>query len=212
MPGVVLGAVVTWSQQEERLESSEGKPLVVLFARLQRGEEAAWSEFHREYSPRLYRYLLVVTGGREDAAAEALQQTWLRCVRHLRPFHSEAALWSWLTVLARSSLIDEERKQGRFRRFLERWKFWDSGPSAEPDPCSDLEAQLLTTLQSELSELEPDERELVEAKYLQRQATRTLAEAWGTTEKALESRLSRIRGKLRAKVAARLKEEMPDEA
>lgn len=174
-------------------------------ARLQRGDEGAWTEFHREYSPRLYRYLLVVTSGREEAAAEALQQTWLRCVRHLRPFPSEAVLWSWLTVLARSALIDEERRQGRFRRFLERWRFWDSGPNADVDPLPDAEARMLETLQLELEHLPSTDRDLIEAKYLQRRTTHDIAEALGTTDRAVESRLSRLREKLRSTVNSRLK-------
>ncbi len=193
--------------------SPDTEPLSARIARLQRGDEIAWTEFHREYAPRLYRYLLVVTGGREEAAAEALQQTWLRCVRHLRPFPSEAALWSWLTVLARSSLIDEERKQGRFRRFLERWSFWSPSPSETtvPDPCPEAESHLLALLQEELTGMSPEERDLMEGKYLRRQSTRDLAAERGTTEKALESRLARLREKLRISVSARLKQEYRDE-
>lgn len=181
------------------------EPLAERIARLQRGDEGAWTEFHQEYSPRLYRYLLVATGGREEAAAEALQQTWLRCVRHLRPFPSEAALWSWLTVLARSALIDDERKRGRFRRFLERWRFWDPGPSADGDPHPDAEARMLESLQAELERLPSSDRALIEAKYLQRRPTRELAEELGTTDKAVESRLARLRIKLRSTVNSRLK-------
>jgi len=42
---------------------------------LARGEDAAWAEFHRDYGPELFRYLLGGARGNYDLAAEALQQT-----------------------------------------------------------------------------------------------------------------------------------------
>ena len=77
--------------------------------------------FHELYFQRLLRYLLVVTGGREEAAREALQIALLRVVRHIRRFDREAVFWSWLTVLARSAVVDEERKRHRYLAFLDRF-------------------------------------------------------------------------------------------
>ena len=52
-----------------------------------------------------------------------------------------------------------------------------------------------------IAELEPDERALLEVKYLHGLSVREMAEARGSTEKAIESRLSRLRQKLKEKVA-----------
>ncbi|MEO7299756.1 MAG: sigma factor [Verrucomicrobiota bacterium] len=81
----------------------------LLTAQMAKGDEAAYREFYELYFNRLLRYLLVLTGN-EETAREALQLTLLRVARHAKKFESEAALWSWLTVLARSSVIDESRK------------------------------------------------------------------------------------------------------
>ncbi|MFP6855672.1 MAG: sigma factor [Roseibacillus sp.] len=45
---------------------------------------------------------------------DLLQETLLRAVRYMRVFHDEAALWSWLTVLARSAVADHGRRRSRW--------------------------------------------------------------------------------------------------
>ena len=76
-----------------------------LTARMRRGEEAAYRDFFDAYYNRLLRYLLVVAAGDEASAAEALQSTLLRVVRHIKVFAAEEVFWSWLTVLARSAYV-----------------------------------------------------------------------------------------------------------
>ena len=58
----------------------------------------AYRVFHDTYLDRLWRYLLVVTAGKEDAAREALQAALVRVVRHIKVFPDDAVFWSWLTV------------------------------------------------------------------------------------------------------------------
>lgn len=176
-----------------------------LTPRLVAGDEAAWVEVHQEYAPRLFRYLLVVTGGREDLAAEALQATWIRCVRYIRRFDSEEAFWSWLTVLARSSLTDEHRRQNRLMSFLQR--FFETRPEEPAGPPPDADTELLTILENGMQQLPAEERGLLEAKYLHRQSTRELASEMATTEKAVESRLARARVKVREIVLQQLRKE-----
>jgi RNA polymerase sigma factor (sigma-70 family) len=166
-----------------------------------RGNEAAFRQFFAAYFDRLLRYLLVVAGGREDLAREALQGTLIRVARHVRAFPSEAVFWSWLTVLARSALIDEERKRHRYRRMIEA--FGDS-QSIEPSDPAPEEKRLGELLVSALADLSPDERELIEAKYMNQQTVREIAQTSGASEKAIESRLTRVRRHLRDELLSRL--------
>ena len=56
----------------------------------------------------------------------------------------------------------------------------------------------------------PEERELVEAKYFDRRSVRDIAQGLGTSEKAIESRLVRLRRKLKVALLDGLKnEELP---
>ena len=170
------------------------------------GDEAAYRIFYDAYFDRLLRYLLVVTGGNEEAAREALQLALVRVVRHAKPFDAEEKFWSWLTVLARSALADETRKRRRYFSFLEKFtRQQETGPAAMNNGAAD--EQLHALLESQLTALPADERQLVEQKYDLHQSVREIAGEQQTTEKAVESRLSRVRRKLKAAVLAELTNE-----
>ena len=81
-------------------------PVGRLTARMAKGDERAWTEFHERYFSRLLGYLIVLHRGDEVLARESLQQTYLRVVRHVRRFDVEEVFWSWLTRLARCVVID----------------------------------------------------------------------------------------------------------
>jgi RNA polymerase sigma-70 factor (ECF subfamily) len=170
------------------------------------GDETAYRVFYDAYFNRLLRYLLVVTGGNEEASREALQLALVRVVRHIKPFAAEEKFWSWLTVLARSALADEGRKRRRYFAFLERFtRQQESAPAALNDGEAD--EQLRALLDRKLTALPEDERQLVEQKYLLHQSVRVIADGQQTTEKAVESKLSRVRRKLKDAVLAELKNE-----
>jgi len=171
-----------------------------------KGDESAYRQFHEAYCQRLYRYLLVVAAGDEDAARETLQSTFVRVVRHIKEFADEARFWNWLTVLARTAFLDQTRKQRRYFAFLDRFTRHTrdevaGGQNGEAD------AQLLALLEHNLGALSDEERELVERKYFQRQSVREIALADQATEKSVESRLTRVRQKLKAAVLKQLKHE-----
>ena len=177
-----------------------------LTAQMAAGHEAAYRQFFDLYYHRLHRYLIVVCAGQEELARDALQGALLRVARHARRFDSEEAFWQWLAVLARSAARDEQRKQRRYGSFLER--FFRARPPEEPAVSpAQAESQLETLLAAQLALLPAEDRALVEAKYLAGQPVKALAQAAGTTEKALESRLGRLRQKLKTALLAALKHE-----
>ncbi len=179
--------------------------IAALTRSLARGDEAAFREFYDRYFDRLLRYLLVVTGGNETAAREALAAALVRVVRHVKPFDAEEKFWSWLTVVARTALADESKKQRRWFAFLERFSRHAETENVIADDGA-AEETLRALLEKNLLSLLPDEGELVAQKYFQRRSVREIAEAQQTTEKAVESRLSRVRRKLKDEMLAQLKD------
>ena len=176
-----------------------------LTAQMVKGDEMAYRTFFDLYFNRLLRYLLVVTGGREEAAREAIQQTLLRVVRHIRAFDSEETFWSWLTVLARSSIVDEERKRSRYLALLDR--FFVKQQLEVGLAEGDTDAHLLELMEKNLALLPGEERDLIERKYLEHGSVKEIASEMQSSEKAIESRLVRIRKKLRESILAQLKDE-----
>jgi RNA polymerase sigma factor (sigma-70 family) len=179
-----------------------------LTRRMVEGNEEAYRMFHSAYVDRLARYLLVAAAGNEDTMREALQRTLARVVRHIRVFPSEEVFWSWLTVLARSGLFDETRTRRRYLGFLERFtRHVAIEREAGAEAGMRVGEQLDERLERQLALLPADERELIEQKYYEHAAVATLAAQRHVTEKAIESRLTRIRAKLKDAVLAELHHE-----
>ena len=168
------------------------------------GDEDSWREFHHSYFSRIYRYVIVLQRGDESAAADLVQQTLLRAVRHMRPFESEDVFWSWLTCLARCAAADEGRKQKRRLAFLEKFQHWQENRRDGNADAAQLQCERLTQC---LAQLPENDRMLLEGKYFDRLTYCELAQNFELTTKAVESRLTRLRLKLRRAMDATIEEE-----
>jgi len=177
-----------------------------LTAGLAAQDEEAFRRFHAAYFDRLLRYHLVIARGDEHEAQEALQETLLRVARHARRFEEAETFWSWLTVLARSAAADTGRKRNRYWRLIASYAH-SVIPSAPTPVAGDADEELNGLLGSSMGELPPEERSLVEGKYLRRATVRELASETGLTEKAVEARLLRARRQLREKIITKLRHE-----
>jgi RNA polymerase sigma-70 factor (ECF subfamily) len=176
--------------------------VAVLTRRLAAGEEEAFREFHRLYFDRLYHFLLAVTYGQEQEAQEALQETLLRVVRHRRVFADEEIFWCWLKAIARNAARDGRRKHCRYFALLQNFALGRVREAREP---SGEESRVSVALEECLEELEPEERRLIENKYVAGETVRELSTGAGLSEKALESRLLRLRRHLRARIMEKLR-------
>ncbi len=167
-----------------------------------KGNEEAFNRFHKIYSGRLYRYLLVLGRGDEDQARENLQQTMLRVIRYIKSFSEEEVFWRWLVRIARTVIIDHIRRQDRRKESVL--------PEAIAMPRSDDRGDImLGLLETALGELDEKERALVEGAYFEHTSHKELAVARDTTAKAIESKLARIRNTLRESILRRIRNEGP---
>lgn len=177
-----------------------GIPLLV--AGLRRGEEGAVRELHERCHARLTRYALGVCRGDEAAAAEAVQNTFLKAIRSLRSVGDEDALWAWLARACRSSAMDQHRRSRRYLAVLGRFAALFSAP--DPAPPEDTESIWLTALAAALKTLPAEDRTLIEERYTERRPLAEIAHVLQTTERAVEGRLARLREKLRRSILRQL--------
>src|ERR1017187_6483627 len=155
--------------------------MAALTRRMAEGDEMAWRIFYDAYFDRLWRYLLVVAAGNEDAAREALQAALVRVTRHIKIFQKENVFWSWLTVLARTAFADETKKRRRYSSFLDRFT---RHTDVESDSANDNQAdeRLKVLLERQVASLPTQEQRLVGQKYAARRSVREIADEWQTTE------------------------------
>lgn len=171
-----------------------------LTAAMARGSESAYREFYEMYYDRLYRRGLVLASGEENLARELVQQVLLRLVRYVKEFENERLLWAWLKQVARSCHVDWLRRESKGPTCVEPFA---ENVATEPEDSDD---ELTAALESGLAELDASDRELINVAYFDRWPHKKIAESWKTTPKAIESRLGRIRHKLRKIVLEKLKD------
>ena len=173
-----------------------------LTSAMRRGDEEAYREFFRLYFHRLLAYLIVVTRGDEELARDLLQQTMIKVAKHIRVFDDEAVLWRWLALLARTAAVDQCRKSQRYFGFLKRfWSFRAPPSQVENDGVFEV------ALSEQMQLLDSEDRRILEKKYFDRSSVKDIAAELNLSEKAVESRLTRARAKLKQQLLERLRHE-----
>lgn len=77
------------------------------------GDEQAFDRFFRDYSPRIYRFVLPRVRRDEQAAEEVCQEVLGRAMRRIDSWRGEASLFTWLCQMARNEVSDYWRKRQR---------------------------------------------------------------------------------------------------
>lgn len=168
---------------------------------VQRGDQGAFEPLYQAVFAPLYRYLLVCSSGREQEVQEALQETLMRVVCHMKGFDRGTDLWHWIRCIGRHALIDQMRQIKRHSTRLALASKTDLIQTPhEQDPVQELSHHLDHCLH----QLAHAERALVQGKYMEAKSHKTLAQEHGLTAKAVESRLARIRKKLKTLMLKRL--------
>jgi RNA polymerase sigma-70 factor (ECF subfamily) len=169
---------------------------------VRRGDADAFARFYDLYSFRLYKFLLVLARGDENHAREACQAVFIKLAKRCDAFDDERRLWAWLCVLAKNTFIDNCRARQRLNRFVPL----DELPT-EAGSQVNSEHRLGGILRDALAALPPEERELLQAAYVDERPLQELADEAGQTYKAVESRLARLRQKLKEQLLKDLRHE-----
>jgi RNA polymerase sigma-70 factor, ECF subfamily len=183
-------------------EQSPGDVIWRLSIAASTGDDSAFRELFDRYYGRTYRYALVAASGDIYIAQETAHEVFVRLHRHLQPFQSDERIWSWLTHVARSVLVDFSRIR---TRQLKLQLAFQVHAVADEEPDSD--AFLLEKLASCINDLPEDERRLLESFYFGKQSIHQISDALGATYKAVESKLSRSKAKLRKSLLKRIAHE-----
>ncbi len=164
--------------------------------RAQRGDRAAFGELVRRHQDRIYRYLVRLTGSREEAL-ELAQETFLRAWQALPEWRPQAQLRTWLFRIASNAAMDVLRR----RKLVEFSQFTPEldAASGEPGPELRLESrQSLAELEKALARIPPDQRQALLLREVEGLSYAEIGEATGANEGTVKSRLARAREALAA--------------
>ncbi len=161
----------------------------------------------------LFRFAYYRVGRNRELCEEVVQETMLRALDWLERYEPERAsnnIFPWLFGLARNEIhraLSKEKSAASLEAF---WMRMD-------EDLRQLYGQLETTrlddellvreetremVNATMSQLPPHYREALEAKYVAGRSVRDIAAALRTTEKAIESQLTRARQAFRATFVA----------
>lgn len=155
--------------------------------------DGALDQLKLHYGP-LIRYVInpILTDerDREEAISDILLRVWDR-VDQYNP--KQGSFPNWLSALSRNAAIDRAR---RLPPKGEELKETLPAPDSDPEQAL-LKRERQRALHNALSQLEPSDKALFYRKYYYRQSTAQIAAELGTTERAIEGKLYRIKQKLR---------------
>ena len=147
------------------------------------------------YGP-LIRYVIRPIVSNAQDQEECLSEAAMRIADKIHLYDDERGSWrGWITAVTRSVALNKRRSSPKD---YEKADITDQTPSPEPTP----EEQLLLKerqkeLKNALSQLSQADRAIFYRKYYYLQTTAQIASELGTTPRAVEGRLYRIKKRLR---------------
>jgi RNA polymerase sigma factor (sigma-70 family) len=191
------------SAQPQGIPVADAESIRALTLAIRRGDEAAFARFYDLYSFRLYKFLLVLARGDEHEAREVCQAVLIKLAKRFAVFDNEQQLWAWLCTLGKNAFIDHYRARQRQGRLVSLDEL-----SPESDGEEKAAHRLSGVLQDALAALSSEERELIQAAYVDERPLKELADESRQTYKAVESRLARLRHKLKTQMLRNLRHEL----
>src|SRR5688572_30451781 len=115
------------------------------------GDEAAFEELLRQYSPRLRFYVAKMLGEKHERADDLLQEIWLSVFRALPRLNDAAAFRAWLFRIARDRVSREFRRARLKFDSLEGTEIEECAAESEGDEPVDAEV-----VRRQLAKLSPE--------------------------------------------------------
>lgn len=167
-----------------------------LLGRLKAGDAPAFDELFGAWRPRLFAFLLRLSG-RRDVAEDLLQETWIRLAHRAADLHEDTCLGPWLFRVARNLYYSHLRSRNRDAgRLGEVFAFhWPS--NAPRTPLDELSAgERGRRLEQAVAALPLIYREMILLVGVAGMTPSGAAAVAGLTPEAARKRLSRAREKL----------------
>ena len=163
-----------------------------LVAAAKTGENAALDALCQAHALRLFRTAQRITRNHEDAE-DAVQDSFLNVLRHLKSFDGRSHFSTWLTRIGINSALMILRKKRSLRAVSagclgleeELWQLLDSSPNPEK-LCADQEQRKI--LRTEFSKLSPKVRRVVELRTFEDLSNEETAARIGISGPAAKAR------------------------
>jgi RNA polymerase sigma-70 factor, ECF subfamily len=164
---------------------------LTLVLRSQMGDDAAFAELFRKYSPRLRYYVTKMLGDRHDQTDDVLQEIWTSVFRALPKLNDGAAFRAWLFQIARTRVCREfrEARMDSLDRF---------DKSQMEEVATELESPVdREAVQQQLAGLSPEHREALVLRFIEGMSYEEIARVTGQSPGTVRSRIHYAKRALR---------------
>src|SRR3954467_2070651 len=134
-----------------------------LVLRTQSGDRAAFDELISLFQPRLLKHARYLSG-RDDAARDVVQESWIAIVRGINRIDDPAAFRAWAYRIVTNKCADRVRSIVRERAAIEQ------RPEISPEAANDDES----SIREAMARLGPDQRAILSLRYLEDMSTREI--------------------------------------
>ena len=174
-------------------------PDVALMLRVQGGEEGAFQDLFRKFSPRVLQFARRFVGS-EARAEEVTQDVFVQVFRFRHRYRPESRLATWVYTIATNLCLNELRRPERHLK-VDLWDRRDAEDRSEGPQLRDPEAvnpeegaaarEFARQLEVAVGELPPKQRAALLLSRVDGLAYRDVAETLGCTEGAVKALLFR---------------------
>ena len=165
---------------------------LTLVLRSQIGDEAAFEELFRNYSPRLRFYVAKMLGERHSQTDDVLQEIWTSAFRGLSKLNDGAAFRAWLFSIARARAYREFRRSGLANALDSVDPSQIEEPAAETETNIDVEA-----VHQQLADLSPEHRDVLVLRFIEDMNYEEIARVTGQAVGTVRSRIHYAKRALR---------------
>lgn len=170
-------------------------------AALRRLDQHAWSETYDRYVSISFTFIAHLVGGDRGLAEELHQETWLTAMSAIEQFApGRGEFRGWLFGIAKKRVaMHYRRANGRAEHLQEEDRNQAAATDDELLPTDVVEVvERADAVRAALAELDADSRQVLVCKYVDSLTVAEIAERVGKSPKAVESMLTRARGRLRS--------------
>jgi RNA polymerase sigma-70 factor (ECF subfamily) len=181
------------------LARAAADPDVALMLRVQQGDEAAFQDLFRKYSPRILQLARRFVGS-EAQAEELTQDVFVQVFRFRHRYKPQSRLGTWLFTIATNLCLNELRRPEQKLR-VDLWDRKEDEEGSEAPALPDAEGitpeegaasrELSRKIEAAVAELPPKQRAALLLSRMDGLAYRDVAEVMGCTEGAVKALLFR---------------------
>jgi RNA polymerase sigma-70 factor (ECF subfamily) len=168
----------------------------LLILRCREGSPEAFRMLVERWQEKLWRHAYRLTG-REDAAWDVVQESWLAVTRGLRSLSDPTRFRSWAYTIVTRTAADLQRRKGREEDVLSEEPMVDGLDEIDPDSGPSNSDSPVALLREALRKLPQSARVVLSLHYLEEFSLAEMAEVLDLPEGTVKSRLYHAREKLR---------------